>query len=294
MPDARPILKWAGGKGQLLDRLQSLFPPRFNRYIEPFAGAGAVFFRLYNLGLIGANPRLRRTPAVLNDLNAELMNVYQVVRDHLEELSDELGRHQAHVGDVDYYYFIRDMDREPDFAQRPAPVRAARTIFLNKTGYNGLYRVNHSGYFNVPFGRYTHPTVFDRPLLRAVQQSLQRVELNNHDFAQSLRAVRKGDFVYVDPPYQPLSRTANFTAYTSHGFGWSEQERLAEWLARIAVRGCYILINNADTPEVRELYQAVFAQREVTITMQSFETARNINSQPTARGGGLELTVWNY
>jgi len=123
---------------------------------------------------------------------------------------------------------------------------------------------------------------------------LQRVELNNHDFAQSLRAVRKGDFVYVDPPYQPLSRTANFTAYTSHGFGWSEQERLAEWLARIAVRGCYILINNADTPEVRELYQAVFAQREVTITMQSFETARNINSQPTARGGGLELTVWNY
>ena len=294
MPDARPIMKWAGGKGQLLDRLQPLFPPKFNRYIEPFAGAGAVFFRLYNLGLIGANPRLRKAPAILNDLNAELMAVYQVVRDHLDELCDELGRHQAHVGDIDYYYIIRAMDREPEFAQLPAPVRAARTIFLNKTGYNGLYRVNHSGYFNVPFGRYTHPTVFDRPLLRTVHQSLQRVELTNHDFAQSLRVARQGDFIYVDPPYQPLSRTANFTAYTSRGFDWCEQERLAEWLARIAARGCYILINNADTPQMRELYQAAFAQRGMAIKLLSFETARNINSQPDARGGGLELTVWNY
>ena len=131
-------------------------------------------------------------------------------------------------------------------------------------------------------------------MLRLVHQALQRVELTSHDFAQPLRLARKGDFVYVDPPYQPLSHTANFTAYTSRGFDWSEQERLAEWLARIAARGCAILINNADTPQVRELYQAVFAQRGVAIKMQSFETARNINSQPDARGGGLELTVWNY
>jgi DNA adenine methylase len=294
MPDARPILKWAGGKGQLLDRLQPLFPPKFNRYIEPFAGAGAVFFRLYNLGRIGANPRLRTVPAILNDCNGELMAVYQVVRDHLDELIDELARHQAHVTDPDYYYAVRNLDREPDFMQWPLPVRAARTIFLNKTGYNGLYRVNQSGYFNVPFGRYTHPTVLDHAVLKAAHQALQRVDLMSSDFAQPLRLARKGDFIYIDPPYQPLSRTANFTAYTSRGFGWCEQERLAKWLVRVAWRGCYVLINNADTPEVRELYRSAFEERGLLIRMQSFETARNINSAPDARGGGQELTVWNY
>ncbi|CAG0927832.1 Modification methylase DpnIIA [Thermoflexales bacterium] len=294
MPDARPILKWVGGKGQLLDRLQPLFPLKFNRYIEPFAGAGAVFFRLYNLGLIGANPRLRAVPAVLNDFNGELMTVYQVVRDHLDELIDELARHQAHVTDPDYYYYIRNLDREPDFRQWPAPVRAARTIFLNKTGYNGLYRVNQSGYFNVPFGRYTHPNVLDQAVLKATQQALQRVDLMCSDFAQPLRLARKGDFIYVDPPYQPLSRTANFTAYTSRGFGWCEQERLAKWLARVARRGCYVLINNADTPQVRELYRSAFGEKGVLIRQQVFETTRNINSAPDARSGGRELTVWNY
>ncbi len=294
MPEARPVLKWAGGKGQLLDRLQPLFPRKFNRYIEPFAGAGAVFFRLYNLGLIGANHRLRKAPALLNDFNAELMTVYQVVRDHLDELLDELARHQAHVGDIDYYYFIRDLDRETDFAQLPAPVRAARTIFLNKTGYNGLYRVNRSGYFNVPFGRHENPTVLDRYTLKAAQSALQCVELMSSDFAQPLRFARKGDFVYIDPPYQPLSRTANFTAYTSRGFDWPEQERLAKWIGRLAARGCYVLINNVDTPEVCELYRAVFEQRGQPFQMQSFETMRFINRQPDGRGGGRELTVWNY
>jgi DNA adenine methylase len=294
MPDARPILKWAGGKGQLLDRLQPLFPPRFNRYIEPFAGAGAVFFRLYNLGLIGANPRLRTVPAILNDFNGELMTVYQVARDHPDELIDELARHQAHVNDPDYYYYVRHLDREPDFMHWPAPVRAARTIFLNKTGYNGLYRVNQSGYFNVPFGRYTHPTVLDHAALKAAHQALQRVDLMCSDFAQPLRLARRGDFIYIDPPYQPLSRTASFTAYTSRGFGWSEQERLARWLARVARRGCHVLINNADTPEMRELYRSAFEERGVLIRMQSFESARSINSAPDARGGGQELTLWNY
>ena len=294
MPQARPILKWAGGKGQLLDRLQPLFPPHFNRYIEPFAGAGAVFFRLYNLGLIGANPHLRKAPALLNDFNAELMNVYRVVRNHLDELSAELERHQVHIGDIDYYYFIRDLDREADFAQWPAPVRAARTIFLNKTGYNGLYRVNRSGYFNVPFGRHKNPRVLDRSALKAAQQALQCVELMTSDFAQPLRQARRGDFVYIDPPYQPLSRTANFTAYTARGFGWKEQERLAKWVGRLAARGCYVLINNTDVPEVRELYQTALAHSDTPIYTQSFETARFINRQSDARGGGLELTVWNY
>ena len=294
MLDARPFVKWVGGKGQLLDRLQPLFPPKFNHYIEPFAGAGAVFFRLYNLNLIGANPRLRKSPAILNDLSAELMNVYQVVRDHLDELIDELSRHHAHVGDVDYYYYIRNLDRDPDFAHLPAPVRAARTIFLNKTGYNGLYRVNSKGLFNVPFGRHRNPTVLDRSLLHAAHRALQRVDLMCCDFAQPMRMARCKDFVYIDPPYQPLTRTANFTAYTSRGFDWHQQERLADWIARLADRGCYVLINNADTPEVRELYQSAFGRRGLEFNVASFDTARSINSKADSRGGGKELTVWNY
>ena len=205
MSEARPFVKWPGGKGQLLDRLEPLLPRNFNQYIEPFVGAGAVFFRLFNLGLLGANPRVRRAPAILNDLNAELMNVYQVVRDQLDELIDELARHQNHVGDEAYYYYVRDGARAP-----AAGARAARTIFLNKTGYNGLYRVNAAGYFNVPLGRYTNPTVLDRPALKAAQRALQRVELMGSDFTQPMRLARKRDFVYIDPPYQPLSRTANF------------------------------------------------------------------------------------
>jgi DNA adenine methylase len=294
MTEARPVVKWPGGKGQLLDRLQPLFPLKFNRYIEPFAGAGAVFFRLHNLGRIGANPRLRTVPAILNDLNAELMNVYQAVRDHLDELIDELARHQAHIGDEDYYYYVRNFDREPDFAQVSSAVRAARTIFLNKTGYNGLFRVNSRGLFNVPFGQHKKPTVLDQSLLHAVNRSLQRVDLMCCDFAQPMRLARKHDFVYIDPPYHPVSRTANFVAYTTNGFGWSEQERLAEWAARLARRGCYVLINNADTPDIQELYEDAFWARGIDFKVASFETARSINREGKNRRGAKELTVWNY
>lgn len=294
MTEARPVVKWPGGKGQLLDRLQPLFPAKFNRYIEPFLGAGAVFFRLHNLGLIGANPRMRATPAILNDLNAELMNVYQVVRDHLEELIDCLAQHHAHIGDEAYYYYIRNLDREPDFAQTDPILRAGRTMFLNKTGYNGLYRVNSKGLFNVPFGEHKKPRVLDQALLRAVSRALQRVDLMCSDFAQPMRLARKGDFVYIDPPYQPLSRTANFVAYTPAGFDWSEQERLADWAGRLAKRGCFVLINNADTPEIEALYETALRARNIDFKMQSFETARSINREGKNRHGAKELTLWNY
>ncbi|CAG0950815.1 Modification methylase DpnIIA [Anaerolineae bacterium] len=294
MTEARPVVKWPGGKGQLLDRLEPLFPRKFNRYIEPFAGAGAVFFRLHNLGLIGANPRVRKSPAIVNDLNAELMNVYCVVRDQVDDLIEELARHQAHIGDEAYYYYIRNLDREPGFVRSSPVTSAARTIFLNKTGYNGLYRVNAGGLFNVPFGQHKKPTVLDQPLLHVVSRALQRVELMSSDFAWPLRQARKHDFVYIDPPYQPLSRTANFVAYTAGGFGWEQQERLAEWIGRLAKRGCYVLINNADTLEIRALYEAVFKGRAVDFKLQSFETARSINREGKNRRGAQELTVWNY
>ena len=294
MTEARPIVKWVGGKGQLLDRLQSLFPAKFSRYIEPFAGAGAVFFRLVNLGLIGTNRRLRKRPVILNDVNAELMNVYQAARDHIEELIAELAQHEAHIGDADYYYFIRSLDHNPAYAQLPCAVRAARTIYLNKTGYNGLYRVNKHGYFNSPFGRHKKPRVLDYPVLQLVHHALQQVELMCADFAQPLRSARHGDFIYIDPPYQPLSVTSNFVSYTSNGFTWADQERLANWVARLATRGCYVLVNNADTPQIRQLYESVFEKRQLAIHFQSFTTARNINSRVTQRSGSLELAIWNY
>ena len=294
MREARPVIKWPGGKGQLLDRLSPIFPPKFNRYIEPFAGAGAVFFRLFNLGRIGVNPRLRKSPAILNDLNAELMNVYCVVRDQVDELIEELARHHAHIGDAAYYYYIRNLDREPSFACAPPVVRAGRTIFLNKTGYNGLYRVNAGGLFNVPFGRHKKPTVLDLPVLRASHRALQGVELTCHDFVKPLRHARQGDFVYIDPPYQPLSRTANFVAYTAGGFGWDQQARLAHWIGRLAKRGCYILINNADTPEIEALYEKTFRDLNLDFKVQAFETIRSINRAGGNRRGAKELTLWNY
>jgi DNA adenine methylase len=294
MSEARPIVKWAGGKGQLLDRLQPLFPEKFNRYIEPFVGAGALFFRLYNLGRIGTNPRLRKSPAILNDLNAELMNVYQAVRDHLDDLIDALARHQAHVDEPGYYYFVREMDREPDYSELPLAVRAARTIFLNKTGYNGLYRVNRSGYFNVPFGRHKNPTVLDHRLLQAAQRALQCTDLMCADFAQPLRLARKRDFIYIDPPYHPVSATSNFVAYTSNGFNWDDQERLADWVARLADRGCYVLLNNADAPGIRTLYRSAARRRGLRFKFKPFDTARSINSNAGARSGSRELTIWNY
>lgn len=293
MLEARPFLKWAGGKGQLLDRLQPLFPLRFNRYIEPFVGAGAVFFRLYNLGLIGANPRLRKPPAILNDINSELINVYQAVRDHLDELVDELSRHQAHADEPEYYYHIRELDRDPTFSQQSIASRAARTIFLNKTGYNGLYRVNRSGYFNVPFGSHKNPAVLNRQRLQAAHHALQHVELMCTDFTQPMRQARHGDFVYVDPPYQPINGTS-FTSYTRDGFDWQDQERLAEWIARLVRRGCRVLVNNADTVEIRTLYRSLGQMHEISLMIRPHETMRSINSKGDARRGSRELTMWNY
>lgn len=294
MSEARPFVKWPGGKGQLLDRLVPLMPDKFNRYIEPFAGAGAVFFRLFNLGRIGANRRSRAVPAILNDLNPELMNVYQVVRDRVDELIDELARHQLHIGDAAYYYYVRNLDREPDFAQASPVSRAARTIFLNKTGYNGLYRVNSKGLFNVPFGQHRQPAVLDRALLKAAHHALQCVDLMSSDFAQPMRLARRHDFVYIDPPYQPLSRTANFVAYTRDGFGWAEQERLIRWIVRLARRGCYVLVNNADTPDIRTLYETTLAAHGLDFKIRSFETTRSINRDAAQRRGAKELTLWNY
>jgi len=265
-----PFLKWAGGKGQLLSQLGPFFPTpgTYNRYFEPFLGGGAVFFYL--------QPR----KAMLSDLNAELINAYEVIRDRLDDLLKSLRKHQD---DTDYYYAVRAYDPETLDAVR----RASRFIFLNKRCYNGLYRVNSKGLFNVPIGRYkSPPRIFDEQNLRNVSLLLRRAEVRLASYELALERATKGDFVYLDPPYQPLSATANFTRYTKVSFEEQDQIRLADLLHELDRRGARFLLNNHDTPLQRRLY----SRFRVDVATAS----RMINSRADRRGGVSELIITNY
>lgn len=276
---ATPFVKWAGGKGQLLEQFEPFFPARFHRYVEPFVGGGAVFFHIYNQGRIDDG-------VILNDLNEELMTCYEVIRDQVDELIEELRRHEAHKTDKSYFYEVRRWDRKPGFNERSSVERAARTIFLNRTCYNGLYRVNSRGQFNVPFGSYKNPTICDEDNLRAVSQVLQRVELRSEDFGRCVEWAGPGDFLYLDPPYHPLSETASFTSYTKDDFGEADQTRLATVFSQLDEMGCQVMLSNSYTPLIRELYDG-YRQEVVT-------AIRAISCKGDGRGGIRELVVLNY
>ncbi len=263
---ARPFLKWAGGKAQLVPDLLRCFPAGFGRYYEPFLGGGALFF--------AAGPRR----ATLTDLNADLVEVYRVVQGDVEALIEQLGGYR---NARDQYYRVR--------AQDPAsltPVeRAARFIYLNRTCYNGLYRVNRAGRFNVPFGRYKNPRICDAPNLRAASHALRRATLRVADFAEATRGARAGDLVYCDPPFDPLSKTALFTSYTAGGFGPEAQARLAQTCRDLAARGVHVLVSNSDTPLIRDLY------RDFRIV--ELQARRAINRNANGRGPVTELLILN-
>ncbi len=266
---AAPVIKWAGGKSSLLSQFAPYFPPKnkYRRYFEPFLGGAAVFFYL------------QPEESFLFDLNRDLIEVYQVVRDSLDDLIKAL---KPHRNDKDYFYEIR--------AQLPStlsPVeRAARFIFLNRTCYNGLYRVNRQGQFNVPFGRYKNPTICDEKGLRAASLALQRAELGVSDFEEVLGRARAGDLVYFDPPYEPLSVTSSFTSYTSNGFGSNDQRRLAEVFRTLSSRGCLLMLSNSSAPLIYELYQD-FGIHEIM-------ARRAINSKADGRGVIKELLITNF
>lgn len=277
---ARPFLKWAGGKGQLLPELTLRLPAQFRRYHEPFVGGGALFFHLWNSG------RLRHS-AVLSDSNPELIACYEAVRDEVEELIDLLLELRPHFGDREFFYEIRGWDRRPDFPQRPRVERAARTIFLNRTCYNGLYRLNNRGQFNAPFGNYRNPLIVDPENMREVSRALQHVELFVSDFSAVLQRALPGDFVYFDPPYVPLSTTASFTAYTHQGFAEAEQRRLAEVFLALAGQGCFVMLSNSYT----ELARSLYAGQPVH---ESLYASRKINCDGRKRGTVAELIVCSY
>ncbi len=266
---ARPIIKWAGGKSQLLPAMSGLFPPRekIKRYFEPFLGGAAVFFYL------------QHPKSFLSDSNAALVELYQVVQRNVEELIQAL---KVHRNEREYFYEVR--------AQAPkdlSPIqRAARLIYLNKTCFNGLYRVNSKGQFNVPFGRYKNPTICDEDGLRSASLVLQPARITHQNFESILAQAQPADLVYFDPPYHPLNKTSSFTSYTSDKFGEPEQRRLAEVFAELAARGCYVMLSNSDTPLIRELYR--------DFMIHEIQAGRAINSKAEGRGKITELLVLNY
>ncbi len=265
----RPFLKWAGGKRQLLPRILTLVPPRVRTYVEPFLGGGALFFAL------AARRRFKR--AVLGDFNGELIGCYEAVRDDVDAVIKKLAGLR---NTRDVYYEVRGQNPE---RLKPAE-RAARLIYLNRCGFNGLYRVNSDGLFNVPFGRYARPTICDPGRLRAASRALADVELVRGDFASVLRGRRLGadDFVYLDPPYVPISKTASFTAYAG-GFSMKDQERLAQLLRRLAARGVPAVLSNSDCADTRRLYDG--------LAVESLPARRAINSVASRRGPVAELLV---
>ena len=267
----RPFIKWVGGKRQLLSQLSDYFPTNYNKYIEPFVGGGAVFFYL-----------LPQT-SVLMDINPELINAYQVIKHKVEDLIESLHQHK---NDKEYFYEVRAWDRDPERFQTLDRVeRAARTIFLNKTCYNGLYRVNKKNQFNTPFGRYKNPTICDEFNLRAVNLALTNTKIHLGDFSESIKYADSGDFVYMDCPYHPVSDTANFTSYTKDDFGVAEQKRLNKVYSDLDKKGCTVLLSNSYTPFILDLYQ--------DFNINIVHATRAVNCDPSKRGKIREVLISN-
>jgi DNA adenine methylase len=296
---ARPLLKWAGGKRQLLPHLRRFYPSAFNRYIEPFFGSGAVFFDLHAAG------RLRDHEVVLIDSNADLIGCYETVRSQPDAVARELERlAAAHARDGRaQYYAVRDGQFNPardrlragDGRIAYTPQLAAMLIYLNRTGFNGLFRLNARGAFNVPAGRYERPNIVDAEKLARVAAALggARVRLLWQSFDAALEIAEAGDFIYFDPPYAPLSRTANFTGYTAHRFGSADQARLQQLVIALARRGCHVLLSNSTAQEIAALYEHDAEARAAGLRALRVPARRAINRNAAQRGAVDEYLISN-
>ena len=295
----RPLLKWAGGKRQLLPQLRRFYPPEFGRYIEPFVGSGAVFFDLYNSG------RLRGKDVLLIDSNADLIGCYQAVRDAPDEVAralDDLAAGHA-LKASEHYYDVRDRRFNPlrerlrrsDGQVAYSPALAAMFIYLNRTGFNGLYRLNSRGAFNVPAGRYEKPNIADRDRLYRVSEALNStgVRLMAGSFERALEVAARGDFLYFDPPYAPLSATARFTSYTSRPFNTADQRRLQEVVMTLVHRGCRVVVSNSTAKEIETLYDANVEARAAGLQAHRASARRSVNSNAGRRGPVTEYLITN-
>ena len=288
----RPLLKWAGGKRQLLPALRGFYPVAFKRYIEPFFGSGAVFFDLHAAG------RLEGRQAWLVDDNADLIGCYRMLTSRTDDVIAELRLLAAehHARGSEFYYEVRDARFNPMRAASTAytPELAAMLIYLNRTGFNGLFRVNRAGEFNVPVGRYVNPRIVDEAHLRQVAAALRSrgVTLVQGSFEGALLDAGKGDFIYSDPPYAPVSRTACFANYTATGFTLMDQKRLQRALIGAATRGAHVVLSNSSAPDVVELYSTSEARR-AQLRIERVDARRAINSRADSRGPVTELVITN-
>ncbi len=275
----KPFVKWAGGKRQLLPIIENHIPREFDRYFEPFLGGGAVFFHL-------AMQKRQATKWFVSDLNSELILTYATIRDKVEDLIDSLETHSASYfkNPSGYYYKVRESNPKNQID------KVSRLLFLNKTCFNGLYRVNSKGKFNVPLGKYVNPNIVNKENLLAVNQLLRSKDISimHHDFEEALKNAGKGDFVYLDPPYQPVSDTANFTSYTDSDFSYKDQERLFRKFKALDKKGVKILLSNSKSKEILELYSE-FSEGIIQINANRF-----INSVSRKRTGHTELLIKNY
>lgn len=273
----KPFVKWVGGKRQLLEQFKilNLYPPeKFNpienTYFEPFVGGGAVFF-----DLLPKN-------AVLSDLNKELVVTYNVIKNDVEVLIKSLKKHK-----YDKEYFLKVRAKNPE---KLSDIEiASRFIFLNRTAFNGMYRVNSRGEFNVPFGKYHNPMICDEVNLRRVSTALQKVEIKHQDYKEVLKKAKKGDFIYFDPPYYPVSKTASFTAYTKDAFLDKEQTELRDVFVQLHKRGCFVMLSNSDVPFINKIYSGIKGVR-----ISKVQAGRAINSKASGRGKITEVLVTNY
>lgn len=271
---AAPVLKWVGGKRQLMDEIVPLLPKSYTTYYEPFIGGGAVLFEL------------QPDKAVINDVNGELINLYNTIKDDVELLIEDLRKHE---NTSEYFYKIRELDRNKEEYDILTNVeKASRVIYLNKTCFNGLFRVNKAGEFNSPYGKYKNPNIVDEVTLRAVSKYFNRanIKIINGDFEECLKGVRKGSFVYLDPPYDPVSSSANFTGYDKGGFNRDEQIRLKKICDKLNKRGVKFLLSNSSTEFIKDLYK----EYDIKIV----KAKRAINSNGNSRGEVDEVLVRNY
>ncbi len=266
-----PIVKWVGGKRQLMFELLKNMPENYNRYFEPFIGGGALFFEL------------QPQNGYISDMNEELINLYTVVRDNVYTLIDDLNKHEV---SKEYFLKIRNLDRTEKYNKLSDIQKASRFIYLNRTCFNGLYRVNSQGQFNVPFGNYKNPKIVDAENLINCSKLLKNTEICCADFSGILNKVQKGDFVYFDPPYVPLNETSSFTSYTKDGFDIDMQFKLRDVCDELDNKGVMFMLSNSDTKLVNELYS--------NYEIKKVFASRAINANGNGRGKITEVLVRNY
>lgn len=269
-----PVLKWVGGKRQLLETFQPLLPDNITTYCEPFVGGGAMFFHL------------QPDVAYINDINPELILVYSVIKKTVDSLISELEKYE---NTAEQFYTVRGWDRDKDYYSSLSDIqKAARVLYLNKTCFNGLYRVNNAGEFNAPFGNYRNPNIVNASVLRAVSEYLNAADIHmtTVDYTKALEFVPKGSFVYLDPPYDPVSETASFTGYSKGGFSRADQIRLRECCDSLTSRGIKFMLSNSATAFIMEQYAAY--------NITTVQAKRSVNSVASKRGDIDEVVVRNY